>query len=74
MLSLFDQKVYNRNKKISRAIFYNWINLVLDFEKKKSQTQLDLKLCYNMTYSNAKLATLVEGDPNAPFLIATTPR
>ena len=37
------------------------------------------KLCFNLSeyylyISKVKLATIVEGDPKAPFSIATTPR
>ena len=31
-------------------------------------------ICLCVYISKAKLATIVEGDPKAPFLIATTPR
>ena len=38
----------------------------------KLQLYFELELCWHL--NKVKLATVVEGDPKAPFSIATTPR
>ena len=42
--------------------------------KIKSMSQIDLFQNYSYSKEIVKLATLVEGDPKAPFSLATTPR
>ena len=44
-------------------------------EKKNTQVQRSLFTGHSLSLiSKVKLATIVEGDPKAPFSIATTPR
>ena len=75
--SMMNIDIVWRTLNILNMIYYFLESLILMFKCTKENEKTDLKLVstiiFQLEYNKVKLATIVKGNPKAPFSIATTP-